>query len=259
MTLYELSMAGAFLPMLGIAISARGFRSYGATAAVSAIGLFAASLGVILSLSGTKEAEGMHWNLGALAVVYALVLAYCLFRSKNIEIPVQERLATTQTRLKNTLDVALPTVGCSQPGTCWYCGKSNAPLRKFRLVRVIILPVAVGGESVYSAVPLCAEHSRYIHFVPHWVRMLCGPLLVLLWFLPILILGDNLEKYLHAFKVNLMLLMFILCVGLYVVALRWANRSQRFRLHSIDAKGEIMVVRFENPAVAEAVRNESVP
>lgn len=255
MTAYELSMTGTFLPIFGILLSSH-VGNYLLTAGIGFVGLLFSLSGLVFSLTGTKEAQDMHWNFLALTVVYAGVLIYCVYGWRKSKLTTAEKLARARQSNINEADVVLPSKGCAAPGACWFCGKPGAPLRTFRLTRVIVLPIAVAGEFVDASVPLCEVHPQHMHRFPHWVRMLSGPFMFLLFVSPLILFGDSFERHSKFFRQSIMITSLVVCVGLYFYLLRWANRTQGFRLRSLNGERDIMTVRFANVEIARNVRRE---
>jgi hypothetical protein len=256
--LYYYLMAGSVLCIFGVILLGGALRSYLAAAIVSFIGVVSAIGGACIAYWGNlTEAQGSHWNFLGFALFDSLIFALCITRWKWSKRALEEKLSVVRNQSKNPRDAVLLIDGCRVPGTCWECGKAQAPLRAFRLSRVVVLPILVGGESVFPQVPLCESHSNHMHVLPRWVLMLNGPLAFLLFLSPLIILGDAFERYSRESRQAVMLAALIISLGLYVYSIIWAYKKQRFRLHALDAPNGIMTIRFSDASVAEKVRNET--
>ena len=256
--LYYYSLAGAWLSVFVALIVCAQFRTYFWAAIFAAIGVVCGMCGVFISLYGSLvEAQGMQWNFLGVSLFNALGFAYFFYRWRWLRKPLEEKILDVRKTLTNDCDVALPLAGYRSPGTCWECGKDNAPIRQFRLSRVIVLPIAVGGESVFPLIPLCDDHSDWMHFWPRWAQILSGPLAALIFLTPLIFFGDSYDRYSRIARQSIMLSATIAATVFYILTLLWVHRKQRFRLRSLDAPNSIMVVRFSNPNIVNKVRLET--
>ena len=254
---YYYILAASVLCIFAVVIVGRLFSSYLAAGIVSLLGFLAALAGAGIATWGNlKEAQGTHWNFLGFAFFDGLVCLFCFTRWKWSKRLFADKIKVMRSRSSNPQDVVLSVEGCRFPGTCWACGDDNAPLRTFTLSRVIVLPIAVGGESVAAPIPLCERHSDHMHLLPRWVLMLNGPLAFLLFLSPLIVLGDSFERYSSHFRMGVIWGALILSIGLYVYSIIWARKKKRFRLYSLDGPNGIMTVRFSDGSIAEKVRHE---
>src|SRR5262249_32381822 len=157
-----------------------------------------------------------QWNYLGLSCVYAVVGAYCLIRRRSASRPLEQQIQKARIQLTCDRDIVISNQGSQGLGTCWECGKNHAPSRAFRLARIVVLPIAAGGESVTIPIPLCVEHSDHIHLLPRWTRILSGPLSFLIFLSPFIVLGDSFERYSRSFREGIMAASFVTAVALFV-------------------------------------------
>ncbi len=226
--LYDYVLIGMCAPFVLLLIAA-GLRSYILGAVFAGIGMLFALGGVAIGFAGLREAHDVVGNFAAFAGLYAIVAVACFFFRHSVRPTKEERLARIRQQYSDEHFVLMPFTGFHQDGACWECGNPHAPLRQFRLVRVVVLPVAVGGESVTTPIPLCAEHSSYMHTVPHWVRMLCGPFAFLVLILPLLVFGDFFERQSETFRKVEILSSLVGAIAFYFFCFWWANQKQHLQ------------------------------